>query len=119
LTHAFLVLVTVGLGHGVYRKLYTVIGGQRVEKFENHCLTQIRNMEHFFSSCFTPLILVAHATKPTSGRFQECAVVFGFAGHRLPCTDLFRFFSVENVTNVFTSLNAPVFVNLPEQLVEA
>jgi len=26
LTHTFLVLVTVGLGHGVYRKLYTVIG---------------------------------------------------------------------------------------------
>jgi len=29
LTRTFLVLVTVGLGHGVYRKLYTVIGGQR------------------------------------------------------------------------------------------
>jgi len=27
LTHTFLVLVTVGLGHGVYRKLYTFIGG--------------------------------------------------------------------------------------------
>jgi len=27
LTHTFLVLVTVGLGHGVYRKLYTLIGG--------------------------------------------------------------------------------------------
>jgi len=36
LTHTFLVLVTVGLGHGVYRKLYTVIGGQRAETFENH-----------------------------------------------------------------------------------
>jgi len=36
LTRTFLVLVTVGLGHGVYRKLYTVIGGQRAEKFENH-----------------------------------------------------------------------------------
>ena len=36
LTHTFLVLVTVGLGHGVYRKLYTSIGGQRAEKFENH-----------------------------------------------------------------------------------
>jgi len=36
LTHIFLVLVTVGLGHGVYRKLYTLIGGQRAEKFENH-----------------------------------------------------------------------------------
>ena len=27
MTHTFLVLVTVGLGHGVYRKLYTLIGG--------------------------------------------------------------------------------------------
>jgi len=36
LTHTFFVLVTVGLGHGVYRKLYTLIGGQRAEKFENH-----------------------------------------------------------------------------------
>jgi len=26
LTHAFLSLVTVGLGHGVYRKLYTLMG---------------------------------------------------------------------------------------------
>ena len=34
--HTFFVLVTVGLGHGVYRKLYTLIGGQRAEKFENH-----------------------------------------------------------------------------------
>jgi len=37
LTHTFLVLVTVGLGHGVYRNLYTFTGGQRAEKFENHC----------------------------------------------------------------------------------
>jgi len=36
LTHTFLVFVTVGLGHGVYRKLYTLIGGQRTEKLENH-----------------------------------------------------------------------------------
>jgi len=36
LTHTFLVLVTVGLGHGVYRKLDTLIGGQSAEKFENH-----------------------------------------------------------------------------------
>ena len=36
LTHPFFVLVTVGLGHGVDRKLHTVIGGQRAEKFENH-----------------------------------------------------------------------------------
>jgi len=36
LTHTFLVLVTVGLGHGVYGKLYTLIRGQRAEKFENH-----------------------------------------------------------------------------------
>jgi len=32
----FFVLVTSGLGHGVYRKLYTLIGGQGAEKFENH-----------------------------------------------------------------------------------
>jgi len=32
LAHTFLVLVTVGLGHGVYRKLYSLIGGQRAEK---------------------------------------------------------------------------------------
>jgi len=37
LTHIFLVFVTVWLGHGVYRKLYTLLGGQRAEKFENHC----------------------------------------------------------------------------------
>jgi len=37
LTHSFLVLVAVGLGHEVYRKLYTLIGGQRrAQKFENH-----------------------------------------------------------------------------------
>jgi len=36
LIHTLLALVTVGLGHGVYRKLYTLIGGQRAEKFENH-----------------------------------------------------------------------------------
>jgi len=36
-THTFLVLVAVGLGHGVYRKLYTLIEGQRAEKFENNC----------------------------------------------------------------------------------
>jgi len=39
LTHTFLVLVTVGLGHGVYRKLYTFIWGQRAKKFENHWYT--------------------------------------------------------------------------------
>jgi len=33
LAHTFLVLVIVGLRHGVYRKLYTSIGGQRTEKF--------------------------------------------------------------------------------------
>jgi len=36
LTHTFLVLVTFGLGHGVYRKLCALIGGKRAEKFENH-----------------------------------------------------------------------------------
>jgi len=40
--HTFLILVTVavGLGHGVYRKSYTLIGGQREEKFENHWFEQ-------------------------------------------------------------------------------
>jgi len=28
------------VGHEVYRKLYTLIGGQRAEKFENHCCRQ-------------------------------------------------------------------------------
>jgi len=37
LTDTFLVSVTVGIGHGVYRKVYTLFGGQCVEKFENHC----------------------------------------------------------------------------------
>ena len=36
MTHTILVFVTFGLGHGVYRKLYTLTGGQRAEKFENH-----------------------------------------------------------------------------------
>ena len=36
MTHTFLVLATFGLGHGVYKKLYTLIGSQRAEKFENH-----------------------------------------------------------------------------------
>jgi len=35
LSHTFLVLITVELDHGVYRNLYTLIGGQRTEKFEN------------------------------------------------------------------------------------
>jgi len=36
LTHTFLALVTVVLDHRVYIKLYTLIGGQRAEEFENH-----------------------------------------------------------------------------------
>jgi len=36
LAHTFLALVTVGVGHGVYRKLYTLIGSERAEKFANH-----------------------------------------------------------------------------------
>jgi len=42
LTHTFLVLVTVGLGH---RKLYTFIGGQRAETFENHCFKGSYSLE--------------------------------------------------------------------------
>jgi len=38
LTNTFIVLVTVGIGHGVYRKFYTLIGGQRAKKFENQSL---------------------------------------------------------------------------------
>ena len=34
--NTFLLLVNVGLGHGVYRKLYTFIGSQRALKFENN-----------------------------------------------------------------------------------
>jgi len=41
LTHTFLAIVTVGLGHGVDRKLYTLIGGQRAQKFENHWCKQL------------------------------------------------------------------------------
>jgi len=37
LTHTFPVLVTIRLGHRVYRKLYALIGGQRAKKFKNHC----------------------------------------------------------------------------------
>jgi len=40
LTHTFLVLVTVALRHGVCRKMYTLIGGQHAETFENHCIKQ-------------------------------------------------------------------------------
>ena len=51
LTHTFLVLVTVGIVHGLYRKLYTLIGGQRAEKFENHCFRRFlfsqSKMGHF------------------------------------------------------------------------
>jgi len=36
LTLTLLVLVTVGLGHVVYRKLYSLIGSQRAKTFENH-----------------------------------------------------------------------------------
>jgi len=32
----FLALISAGLGNRVYRKLYTLIGGQRAENFENH-----------------------------------------------------------------------------------
>jgi len=54
--HTFLVLVTAGLGHGVYRKLYTLIGGQRAEKFENHWLCEPVPDKQKFWGCFTYLI---------------------------------------------------------------
>ena len=37
---SFLCILTVGLSHRVDRKLYTLIGGQHAEKFENHCSKQ-------------------------------------------------------------------------------
>jgi len=56
LTHTFLVLVTVGLGHGVYRKVYA--GGQRAEKFENTALDKEflsmhahHNLQFKFAAC--------------------------------------------------------------------
>jgi len=53
-THTFLVSVTVGRGHAVYRKVYTLIGGQHAENFENH---------FFKLSCPNPLSeLPAEAT---------------------------------------------------------
>ena len=52
MTHTFLVLVTVGLGHGVYRKMYTFIGGQRAEKFENHWCRPFISFFAWFSTCF-------------------------------------------------------------------
>jgi len=48
LTHTFLVLVTVGLGHGVHRKLHTLIEGQRAEKFENHWFRLISSLAVVF-----------------------------------------------------------------------
>ena len=50
MTHTFLVLVSVGLGHGVYRKLYTLIGGWRAEKFENCCHKQMYGF-YFHKQC--------------------------------------------------------------------
>jgi len=49
LTHTFLALIIVGLGHGVYRKLHTLIGGQRTEKFENHCTKTWNSAQPKFS----------------------------------------------------------------------
>jgi len=48
LEHTFLVLVTVGVGHGVYRKLYTLIGGQRAEKLRT---TALDRLEQSWDSC--------------------------------------------------------------------
>jgi len=65
LTHTFLVLVTAGLGHVVYRKLYTLIGGQRAEKFENHwhrvflSVVCLRGVER--DTCLGPPLKVLHA----------------------------------------------------------
>jgi len=58
LTHTFLALVTVGLGHGVYRKLCSLIGGQRVERFENHWFTLINHcvIAFLFALMFTIVV---------------------------------------------------------------
>jgi len=65
LTHTFLVLVTIGLRHEVYRKFYTLVGGQHAEKFENHCskcstvlekLLWIFVFQEFFRNCWFILI---------------------------------------------------------------
>ena len=51
MTHTFLVLVTVGLGRGVCKKLYILIGGRRAEKFENHWIRWtivLHYVQHFF-----------------------------------------------------------------------
>jgi len=50
LTHIFLVVVTVGLGRGVYRELYILIGDQRAEKFENHWFNQIVILLNLYSA---------------------------------------------------------------------
>jgi len=61
LTHTFLLSVTAGIGHGVYRKLYTLIGGQRAEKFENHCCSRCQakflTSAKFLTRNFWPIIV--------------------------------------------------------------
>jgi len=64
LTHTFLVLVTVGLDRGVCRKLYTLIGGQRAEKFKTHWL---RAKSDIFGSTITIRKTRFHLTKATKG----------------------------------------------------
>jgi len=59
LIHTFLVLVTVGIGHGVYRKLYTLIGGQCSEKFENHWLKRT-TMQKKNNANFSKLATALH-----------------------------------------------------------
>jgi len=57
LEHTFLVLVTVGVGHGVYRKLYTLIGGQRAEKLRT---TALDRLEQSWDSCEKYSLLRVH-----------------------------------------------------------
>jgi len=47
---------------GVYRKLYAFIGGQRVEKFENH----------WFKQCYDPTKFLCHSQKWT--KFSQCVL---------------------------------------------
>ena len=60
MTDTFLVLVTVGLGHEVYRKLYISIGGQRAEKFVKTCRKVCQFENHCSRATFNKLCSRSH-----------------------------------------------------------
>jgi len=74
LTHTFLVLVAVGLGQGVYRKLCTWIGGQRAEKFENHwrrlCCSRLTSLRGQTGDFYSTLLCIFCSAK--SLVFHRC-----------------------------------------------